>query len=85
MKPKFQIIKVHHHYIIKKRVYLLPFFYSREMDTQDFEPYINDYKFSFAESEIAKFKTINQCFDAISQWASINGCEEVVVKVVDRL
>jgi hypothetical protein len=85
MKPKFQITKVNAHYVIKKRVTVFPFFYLRKMDKAEFNPIINDYGYSVMESQLATFKTVEQCFGALSQWASINGVEEIVVKVVDRL
>lgn len=85
MKHKFQITKVNSHYVIKKRVIVFPFFYLRTMNKTEFNPYINEYGLSVIENQYANFRTVDHCFNAIYKWAAINGIEEVVIKVVDRL
>lgn len=85
MKPKFQITKVNKHYVIKKRMLIFPFSYLSLMEQTEFNPYINEYGYSVMDKQYAEFKSVEQCFDALSQWASINGVEEIIVKVVDRL
>jgi len=85
MKPKFQITKDYKYYVIKKRRYFIfPITYLRIMDKTEFLPELSDYGYNMLRDEYATFKSVGECFEALSQWASLNGVEQIIVKTVDR-
>jgi hypothetical protein len=85
MIPRFKIEREgNKRYVIKRKAWLLPPLYEmRLMTKNEFIGDLNSYGDYVLSKEEAVFKSLDDAYDALHQYAQINGIVEVVVKVSD--
>jgi len=86
MIPKFKIEREGNmRYVIKRKAWLLPPLYEmRTMTKNEFIGDLTNYGDYVLSKEIATFKSKDQAYDALHQYAQIHGIVEVVVKIRDK-
>lgn len=85
MIPRFKIEREgNKRYVIKRKAWLLPPLYEmRLMTKNEFIGDLNSYGDYVLSKETAVFKSVDDAYDALHQYAQIHGIVEVVVKVSD--
>ena len=71
-------------YYIKRKTWLLcPFFELRIMTKDEFMPDLTQYGNYVYSKEYATFVSIDHAYEALHQYAALNGHNEIIVKISD--